>query len=62
MNKIKNVYISYWYQELAYNPAKKVQVLEKEIVSIIDNPIMYNDDSNLNNISMPRIQGMSNNK
>ena len=62
MNKIKNIYISYWYQELNFNPAKKINLLEKEITSIIDAPLMYNNDNNLNNISMPRIQGLSNDK
>lgn len=62
MNKIKNIYISYWFKELDYNPSDKVMELESEIHSIIDEPLMYNDDKSLNNISMPRIQGISSDK
>ena len=62
MNKIKNIYISYWFKELDYNPSDKVMELESEIHSIIDEPLMYNDDKLLNNISMPRIQGISSDK
>ena len=59
MNKIKNIYINYWFSEMDYNPAKHVNELEKEIKSIIDTPIMYNNTNQLNNISMPRIEGIS---
>ena len=62
MNKIKNIYISYWFKELDYNPANKVKELEAELKSIIDNQLVYNDDKLLNNISMPRIQGISSDK
>ncbi len=59
MNKIRNIYISYWFHELDYNPAKKVFELQKEIESIIDLPIRYNSDEVLRNIGMPRIEGQS---
>ena len=59
MNKIKNIYISYWFRELNFNPALKVKILEKEIKSIIDNPIIYNTDDVLTNIAIPRIEGLS---
>ena len=62
MNKIKNIYISYWFEELDYNPSVHVNELEEEIKDIINEPLMYNDDKLLNNISIPRIQGMSNDK
>ena len=62
MNKIKNIYISYWFKEINYNPSIHVDELENEIKSIIDAPIMYNDDKLLNNISFPRIQGISHDK
>ena len=62
MNKIKNIYISYWFSELNYNPSNHVNELEEEVRSIIDEPLMYNDDKLLNNISIPRIQGMSSDK
>ena len=62
MNKIKNIYISYWFNELDNNPSNKVFELEDEIKSIINEPLMYNDDKNNNNIAIPRIQGISNDK
>ena len=62
MNKIKNIYISYWFSEINYNPSNHVNELEDEVRSIIDEPLMYNDDKLLNNISIPRIQGMSHDK
>ncbi len=62
MNKIKNIYISYWFHELKENPSKKVFELEDEIKSIINEPIMYNEDNSHTNIAIPRIQGMSTDK
>ena len=62
MNKIKNIYISYWFSELDFNPSSKIDILEKEIVSIIDTPIIYNTDNNLKNIGIPRIEGISSDK
>ena len=62
MNNIKNIYISYWFNKLDFNPSTKVNDLEDEIKSIIDTPILYTDDNNLNNISIPRIKGASSDK
>ena len=62
MNKIKNIYLSYWFSELDYNPSDKIKELEEELKSVIDEPIMFNDDQQLNNISIPRIQGISKDK
>ena len=62
MNKIKNIFLSYWFNELDFNPSSKVYELEDEIKSIIDTPIMYTDDKKLKNISVPRIQGISSDK
>ena len=62
MNKIKNIYLSYQFNELDYNPSNKVNDLKDELNSIIDAPLMYNKDDSLKNISVPRIQGMSSNK
>ena len=59
MNKIKNIIISYWFSEIDYNPSIHIKELEDEIKSIIDEPIMFNDNKLLNNISIPRIQGLS---
>lgn len=62
MNKITSIYLSYWFSELDYNPAMKVNELEEEVRSIIDTPLMYNDDKSNRNISIPRIQGISSDK
>ena len=62
MNKIKTIYISYWFKELKENPSLKVFDLEKEVKSIIDEPLMYNNDSQHINIGVPRIHGMSKDK
>ena len=62
MNKIKSIYISYWFNELEENPSSKVFELEEEIKSIINEPLMYNDDNSHNNLILPRIQCMSKDK
>ena len=62
MNKIKTIYLSYWFKELDTNPAKKVFELEDEIKSIINEPLMYNEEDNKLNMIIPRIQGMSKDK
>ena len=62
MNKIKSVYLSYWFNELDENPSSKVYELEDEIKSIINEPLMYNDEKNHSNIIIPRIQGISTDK
>ena len=62
MNKIKNIYISYWFKNLKFNPQDKVEILAKEINSIIDTPLLFNTDKSLKNISIPRIEGLSSNK
>ena len=59
MNKIKNIFISYWFKELDYNPASKVGELENEISSVINAPLMYNIEMPNNNIAIPRVQGIS---
>ena len=58
-NKIQNIHISYWYQELDYNPKDKIENLEKEVKSVIDQPLLYNEELPNRFIGMPRIQGMS---
>lgn len=62
MNKIKTIYLSYWFPELNENPSKKVYELEDEIKSIINEPLMYNEDDSKLNLIIPRIQGMSKDK
>ena len=59
MNKIKNIYLSYWFKELDYNPSSKVEELSSELRSIIDKPFMYNNEIPNTNIAIPRIQGIS---
>ncbi len=62
MNKINNIYISFWFKELSDDPSNKVNELEEEVHSILDMPLMYNDKLGNSNISIPRIQGMSKDK
>lgn len=62
MNKIRNIYISYWFHELDYNPSKKVYELEEEVRSIINEPLMFNEDNKRGNLIIPRVQGMSTDK
>ena len=62
MNKIKNIYISYWFNELEENPSNKVFELEDEVKSVINEPIMYNEDKSHTNLLIPRIQGISKDK
>ncbi len=59
MNKIKTIYISYWFNELDNNPASKVYELEDEVRSIIDEPLHFAEDNDHNNLIIPRIQGIS---
>ncbi len=62
MNKIKTIYLSYWFKELEENPAKKVYELEDEIKSIFNAPLMFNEDDNRSNLILPRIQAISSDK
>ncbi len=62
MNKIKTIYLSYWFQELDTNPAKKVYELEDESKDLIDEPFRYSEDDNKLNLIIPRVQGMSKDK
>ena len=59
MNKIRKIYLSYWFRELDYNPASKVKELYDEVRSIVDKPLMYNQEMPSNNIAIPRIHGIS---
>ncbi len=62
MDKIKKIYLSYWFDELKDNPSSKVYELEDEVKSIITEPLMFNEDNSHNNLIIPRIQGISNDK
>ena len=59
MNKIKTIYLSYWFDELIDNPSNKVFELEDEVKSIINAPLMYNEDNSHVNLIIPRVQGIS---
>ena len=62
MGMIKNIVISFWFDELSFNPKDKINELQEEIKSIIDTPLLYNEEDVNHFITMPRIQGISNNK
>ena len=62
MQKINNIYISYWFKELDSNPSNKVNELEEEVRSVLDSGLMYNTELDSKNIGIPRIQGMSKDK
>ncbi len=59
MEIINNVVISFWFDELAFHPKDKINELQEEIKSIIDTPLLYNEEGINHYISMPRIQGIS---
>lgn len=62
-NKVYNVIISYWYKELLLNPISKVGELENSLKSIFINPFLVNNNLELGtNISIPRIQAMTEDK
>ena len=62
MQKIKNIILSYWYPKMDYNPKDKVMELQKELDSVFDNPLMYNEEDATKLYSMPRIQVLTNDK
>ena len=62
MEMIKSIVISFWFDELSFNPKDKINELQEEIKSIIDTPLLYNEEDVNHYIAMPRIQGISNNK
>lgn len=62
MDRIRNVIVSYWFQELEYNPKDKLDVLSKELVSIFKLPFIYNEEKAHHLISLPRIEALSEDK
>ena len=62
MQKIKNIILSYWYPKMDYNPKDKVMELQKELDSVFDNPLMYNEEDATKFYSMPRIQVLTKDK
>ena len=61
MNKIKNVILSYWYEEMNFHPNDKINELQDAMKGIIDAPLMYNEEDIHHLISLPRIKGISQN-
>ena len=59
MDNIKNIIISFWYDEMTSHPKDKVNDLQEEVKSIIDTPLLFNSEEVGHLISIPRIQGMS---
>ena len=61
-NNIRNILISYWFNKLDYNPSEKIESLSNSINSIIDTPLIYNNEEVKRLFGMPRIEGISNDK
>ena len=59
---IQNFVISYWFKKLSYNPKEKIDNLADSIKTIIDTPLLYNNEDVKRMIGMPRIEGISENK
>ena len=60
--EIQSFIISYWFKKLDYNPADKIDSLTDSIKSVIDTPLMYNNEDVKRLFSMPRIEGISSDK
>ena len=60
--KIKNVTINFWYKELMDNPSSKVYELEDNLNSLFHSHFMYSDMKSKENIDIPRIQCISEDK
>ena len=60
--KIKNVTINFWYKELMDNPSSKVYELEDNLNSLLHNHFMYTDMPVRENIDIPRVQCISEDK
>ena len=60
--KIQNVLISYWFKKIDYNPKEKLDSLKDAIKTVIDTPLLYNDEGVDKLIGMPRIEGISSDK
>ena len=61
-NKIQNILISYWFKKLDHNPKEKIDNLADSIKTIIDTPLLFNEENVNRLIGMPRIEGISNDK
>ena len=60
--KIRNITINFWYKELTENPSNKVLELESNLLSLLHNNFMYSEMPVGENIDIPRIQCLSEDK
>lgn len=60
--KIRNITINFWYKELSESPSTKVYELEENLNSLFHNHFMYTDMPTKENIDIPRVQCMSDDK
>ena len=61
-NEIQSVLISYWFKKIDYNPKEKIDSLTDSVKSVIDTPLIYNNENAKRLFSMPRIEGISSDK
>ena len=59
---INNVTINFWFKELMESPSKKVLELEENLNSLFHNHFMYTDMPPKENIEIPRVQCISEDK
>ena len=60
--KINNITINFWYKELLDSPSIKVMELEDNLNSLFHNHFMYTDMPTKENIDIPRVQCISDDK
>jgi len=60
--KINNITINFWYKELLENPSNKVLDLESNLNSLLHNHFMYSEMPVGENIDIPRVQCISEDK
>jgi hypothetical protein len=60
--KINSITINFWYKELLDSPSNKVFELEDNLNSLLHNHFMYSDMPSKENIDIPRVQCISDDK
>lgn len=60
--KINSITINFWYKELLDSPSSKVYELEDNLNSLLHNHFMYSDMPSKENIDIPRVQCISDDK
>ena len=60
--KINSITINFWYKELLDSPSNKVFELEDNLNSLLHNHFMYSDIPSKENIDIPRVQCISDDK